>query len=72
MVLTSSHRQDYVERGFSLNDTLLAENMQGQILIAQRLAKVHKLLCNDYLPHNVLVSREFITLKTTLKEKKNS
>ena len=57
MVLTSSHRQDYVERGFSLNDKLLAENMQGQILIAQRLAKVHILLCNDYLPHNVPVSR---------------
>ena len=75
MVLTSSHGQADVERGFSLNNKLLAEYMQGQILIVQRLVKVH-ILCNGYLSHNVPITRELITLfpifKTALKEKKKN
>ena len=73
MVLTSSHGQADVERGFSLNNKLLAEYMQGQILIVQRLVKVH-ILCNGYLSHNFPITRELITLfpifKTALTEKK--
>ena len=51
MVLTLSHGQADVECGFSFNNKLLVENMQEQILIAQRVIKDH-MLSNGYLACN--------------------
>ena len=58
MVLTLSHGQADVERGFILNDKLLVENMQEQSLISQRIAKDH--MSSGYKPHNIPISRDLI------------
>ena len=77
MVLTLSHGQADVERGFSLNDKLLVENMQEQSLISQRIVKDH-MLSSSYKPHNIPISRDLIKsvdnscslYKIALKEKR--
>ena len=77
MVLTLSHGQADVERGFSLNDKLLVENMQEQSLISQRIVKDH-MLPSGYKPHNIPISRDLIKsvdnscslYKIALKEKR--
>ena len=77
MLLTLSHEQADVERGFSLNDKLLVENMQEQSLISQRIVKDH-MLSSGYKPHNIPISRDLIKsvdnscplYKIALKEKR--
>ena len=77
MVLTLSHGQTDVERGFSLNDKLLVENMQEQSLILQRIVK-DNMLSSGYKPHNIPISRDLIKsvdnsyslYKIALKEKR--
>ena len=77
MVLTLSHEQADMERGFSLNDKLLVENMQEQSLISQRIVKDH-MLSSGYKPHNIPISRDLIKsmdnscslYKIALKEKR--
>ena len=77
MVLTLSHGQADVERGFSLNDKLLVENIQEQSLISQRIVKDH-MLPSGYKPHNIPISRGLIKsvdnscslYKIVLKEKR--
>ena len=61
MVLTLSHGQADVERGFSVNDKLLVENMQEQSLISQRIVK-HHMLYSGYKPHNIPISRDLIKI----------
>ena len=58
-MLTLSHWQTDVERGFSLNDKLLVKNMQEHSLIAQRVMKVD-MLSVGYLLNNVPITRDLI------------
>ena len=49
IVLTLSYGQSAVERGFSLNDKILVENMRAESLVAQRSVKDF-MLTNGYKP----------------------
>ena len=51
LLLTLSHGQAMIERGFSHNSVLLKTNMSPETAIAKRLNKDHMLSNNK--PHNI-------------------
>ena len=54
-----SHGPAAVERGFSLNDKLLVENMKSESLIAQRCVKDF-MIANNYSSHNVPITKKLM------------
>ena len=54
-----SHGQAAVERGFSLNEKLLVENMKAECLIAQRCIKDF-MLVNNYSAHTVPITKKLM------------
>ena len=59
LLLTLSHVQAAIERGFSHNSFLLKTNMSAEIVIAKRLIKNH-MLSNDLKPHNIDISKSMV------------
>ena len=60
LVLVLSHDHAAVERGFSLNDKLLFENMKSQSLIGQRCVKDF-IVASNYSSHNVHITKNFMS-----------
>ena len=58
-ILTLSHGQASVERGFNLINAFLKTNMSPNTIIAKRIIKDH-LLSNDVAPHIEMVSPAMI------------
>ena len=57
--MTLSHGQSKVERGFSINENALVDNMQMETIIAQR--KVNDYMRkNNFQPHNVPMSKALL------------
>ena len=54
-----SHGQASVERGFSENNQVLAQNMKVESIISRRLIKDH-MVSNDLQPHTIDISREMM------------
>ena len=54
-VFTLSRGQSQIERGFSINNELLVENMKSQFLISQRLVCDYFQAAN-FSPHNMDIS----------------
>ena len=59
LLLTLSHGQAAIERGFSHNSFLLKTNMSPETVIAKRLIKDH-MLSNDLKPHNIDISKSMV------------
>ena len=59
LILVLSHGQAAVERGFSLNEKLLVENMKAECLIAQRCIKDF-MLVNNYSAHTVPITKKLM------------
>ena len=55
IVLTQSHEQANVERGFSLNNSVLQSNMKHDSVVSKRLIQDH-LVSNNLKPHTVEIS----------------
>ena len=60
LILVLSHGQAAVERGFSLNDKLLVENMKPESLIAHCCIKDF-MLANNYSAHTVPITKNVWT-----------
>ena len=58
-ILTFSHGQASVERGFNLNNAVLKTNMSPNIIIAKRIIKDH-MVPNDLAPHTIIISPAMI------------
>ena len=54
-ILTLSHGQIYVGRGFNLNNAFLKANMSLNTVIAKRTTKDH-MLSNDLAPDTIIIS----------------
>jgi len=59
IILTLSHGQASVERGFSQNKTVLSQNLKEHSIISRRLVKDH-MLSNDLKPHTVEITNEML------------
>ena len=59
ILFTLSHGQASVERGFSENNQVLAQNMKVESIISRRLIKDH-MVSNDLQPHTIDISREMM------------
>ena len=57
MILTLSHGQASVERGFSVNQNILVENMKAESLMAQRIVNDH-MKANDLESYELNISPE--------------
>ena len=68
IVLTLSHGQASVERGFSQNKTILLNNMMTQSIVARRFIKDH-LIANNLQPHTVNLSNKLIVSVKSARQK---
>ena len=55
--LTLTHGQASVERGFSVNNTVLEQNLNDKSITARHLVKDH-MLSNNLQPHNITISNK--------------
>ena len=63
--LTLNHGQASVERGFSVNSTVLEQNLNEKSITARRLVKDH-ILPDNLEPHNIEISNKMIiSVKST-------
>ena len=63
--LTLSHGQASVERGFSVNGTVLEQNLNKKSITARHLVKDH-MLSNNLLPHNIgILNKMIISVKSS-------
>ena len=60
-VLTLSHGQASIERGFSANKTILEENMDKESIISRRFIKNYT-NANNLKPHEVKITDPLILL----------
>ena len=58
-ILTLSHGQASVERGFNLNNAVLKTNMSPNIIIVKRIIKDH-MFYNDLAPNTIIISPAMI------------
>ena len=58
-ILTLSHGQGSVERGFNLNNAVPKANMSPNTVTAKRIIKDH-MLSNDLAPHTIIISPAMI------------
>ncbi|XP_047123731.1 uncharacterized protein LOC124806683 [Hydra vulgaris] len=64
ILLTLSHGQASVERGFSINATVLEQNLNEKSITARRLVKDH-MLSNNLQPHSIeITSKMIISVKS--------
>ena len=59
LLLTLSHGQASVERGFSNNKSILKTNMSGETVMSKRLIKGH-MLAKGLKPHIIEISKPMI------------
>jgi len=59
ILLTLSHGQGAVERGFSVNENVLQPNMDPLTITSKRCVKDH-MICNNLLPHSMPLDRDLI------------
>ena len=57
LLFTLSHGQASVERGFSINKTVLEDNISTNAIVGRRYVKDH-LLSNNLKPHTVNITSE--------------
>ena len=62
LVLTISHGQAAVERGFSHNKYILAENMKSLYIVSQRVIKDH-MVSKQLQPYTITISSEMLSVK---------
>ena len=63
--LTLSHGQASVERGFSVNGTVLEQNLNKKSITARHLVKDH-MLSNNLLPQNIgILNKMIISVKSS-------
>ena len=59
IITTLSHEQSEMERGFSINENALVDNMQMETIVAQR--KVNDYMReNNFQPHNMPMSKALL------------
>ena len=58
-ILTLSHGNASVERGFSINKNLVDVNMSQESIIAQRMVKDH-MIANNLTPSTTEISKEML------------
>ena len=59
IILTLSHGQAAVERGFSINNSVLKVNIKEDSIVAKKIIRDH-MLANALNPHNVQISNKLI------------
>ena len=59
LILTLSHGQASIERGFSLNESICKKNMSSESLIAKRVVKDH-MLAFDLKPHTIEITSSIV------------
>ena len=59
LILTLSHGQASVERGFSLNANIMKTNMSPESLTAKRIIKDH-MLANKLKPHTIEITKPIV------------
>lgn len=59
LILTLSHGQASVERGFSLNNNAIKTNMSPESLVAKRIIKDH-MIANNLKPHTIEITKQII------------
>ena len=59
MILTLSHGQASVERGFSLNNSILKTNISAESIISRRIVKDH-ILSHQVQPHTIEINNPMI------------
>ena len=68
VILTLSHGQAAVERGFSINNSLSIVNISEKSLVCKKLVKDH-LLSNQQEAHTVLITNQLIRSVATARQK---
>ena len=68
MILTLSHGQAAVERGFSINNSLSIVNISEKSLVCKKLLKDH-LLSNQQEVHTVPITNQLIRSVATARQK---
>ena len=65
IVFTLSHSQSSVARGFSLNKSVLADNISNQSIVYRRIIKDH-MLSNEVKPHTFqIISKLMLNVKSS-------
>ena len=59
ILLTLSHGQVAVERGFSVNNNIIQTNMYAKTIISKRLIKDH-MLANGLQPHTIEITKPLV------------
>ena len=59
LISVMSQGQGAVERGFSLNNPLVKNNISPQSVIAKRIAKDH-MISNQVKPHNINIDKSIV------------
>ena len=57
MIVVLFHGQGCVERGFNVNKDMLQPNLEGMLLISQRMIYDH-LVSNDLSPQSITITKE--------------
>ena len=68
LLLTVSHGQASVERGFSHNSAVLKTNMSPETVIAKRMIKDH-ILSNDLKPYTIEISKPLVLAFKSARQK---
>ncbi|XP_047140612.1 uncharacterized protein LOC124815840 [Hydra vulgaris] len=71
ILLTLSHGQASVERGFSINATVLEQNLNEKSITARRLVKDH-MLSNNLQPHSIEITSKMIISRKSAHERYRS
>ena len=59
VVFTLSHGQSSIERGFSLNKSVLADNISNKSIVSRRSIKDH-MLSNYLKPHTIIITNKLL------------
>ena len=68
IILTLSHGQASVERGFSINKSLVKVNMKEETIVAKKIIRDY-MLANSLKPHTVEISNKLILSCSTARQK---
>ena len=61
IIFTLSHGQASVERGFSVNKSILGVNMKEQSIVARKIIRDH-MLANNLVPHTIEITNKMIVM----------
>ena len=70
MILTLSHVQAAVERGFSINNLLSKVNISEQSLVCKKIVRDH-LISNQLKPHTVPITNQLMRSVALVRQKYN-